>query len=63
MSDVMYHHNGASVLHQTMVPVIGFQIDRQECRVPIICNEHQISIPVRDTAAWNVPRNLQIMEE
>jgi hypothetical protein len=63
VGDIMYHQNRASVLHQAMVSVICFQIDREECCVPIICNEHQISITIRSTAAWNMPRNLQVMVE
>ena len=46
----------------SMVSVIRLQINRQECSVPIIGNEHQISISIAHTAAWNAPRNLQIME-
>lgn len=63
MSNVMYDKNGASVLHLSIVSVICFQINRQECSVPVVSNEHQIAITIAHTATWNVPRNLKIVEE
>ena len=63
VSDVVYDENGASVLHHAIVSVICFQINRQECSVPVVSNEHQIAITIAHTATWNVPRNLKIMEE
>ena len=40
MSNVVYHKNGSSILHQTIVSVIGLQIDGQKCSMPIISNEN-----------------------
>lgn len=40
MGNVVYHKNGSSILHQAIVSVIGLQIDRQKCSVPIISNEN-----------------------
>jgi hypothetical protein len=59
----MYDKNGTSVLHSAIVSVICFQINRQECSVPIVSNEHQIAITIAHTATWNVPRNLKNVEE
>jgi hypothetical protein len=58
----MYDQNRASILHQAIVSVICLQVNRQECSVPIVCNEHQIPITIRHTATRNIPWNLQIVE-
>lgn len=59
----MYHKDRASVLHHAIVSVICLQINRQECSVPIVCKEHQVAIPIGHTTAWNVPRNLPIVQK
>lgn len=43
-----------------MVTVICFQIDRQQCSVPIIGNENQVSISIADPTAGDIPRDLKI---
>lgn len=43
-----------------MVTVISFQIDRQQCSVPIIGNENQVSISIADPTAGDIPRDLKI---
>uniref|UniRef100_A0A0A9EHK9 Starch synthase IIc n=1 Tax=Arundo donax TaxID=35708 RepID=A0A0A9EHK9_ARUDO len=58
MCYIVYHKNRTSICHKTMVTVVCLQINRQECSMPIICNEHKISITIAEATTWNVPWNL-----
>jgi hypothetical protein len=59
VSYVMNHENRSCIVHQTIVTIICFQIHRQQCSMPIICYEDQISISIANSTTWNMPRNLK----
>lgn len=61
MGNVVYDENRPGVLHHAVVAIVRLQINWQQRRVPVISDEDQISIAVADSAAWNVPRDLNGM--
>ena len=42
MSQVVHGQDGAGVLIHPMRPVLGSQVDRDQCAMPIICHEDTV---------------------